>query len=140
MSERATVGRRVAAWLIDGLLAFALLWILGEHTVGDGEFSVSVRGVNALVYFALVLAYFVVWQGLTGVTVGKLVTRIRTVKEDDPAQPPGVGRALARWFLTFADAFPYIIPMLTGFVVALTNKDNKRIGDMVAGTLVVRRG
>jgi len=37
------------------------------------------------------------------------------------------------------DAFPYFIPYLTGFIVALSSKDNKRIGDMVASTLVVRK-
>jgi uncharacterized RDD family membrane protein YckC len=167
MNEQATkvVGRRVLAYIIDAvvLLAinFAIFFALAEDPVralarGDveptstvygnftlGDQTYSVYGGKAALWFllglAITLGYVAVWQGLKGVTLGKLAAGIRTVREEDPTQPPGIGRALARWFLYIADAFPYFIPMLTGFIVALNQKQNKRIGDMVAGTLVVRR-
>jgi uncharacterized RDD family membrane protein YckC len=167
MNEQATkvVGRRVVAFIIDALLItavnFAVFFAFAQDKVeaaaagdihyGDttyvnitlGDKQYAVFGGKAAIYFLLVLlislGYFVVWQGLRGVTVGKLMLGLRTVKESDPTQPPGVGRALARWFLYIADGFPYVIPYLTGFVCALVTKNHKRIGDMVGGTLVVKR-
>src|SRR4051812_34731645 len=148
MNEQATkvVGRRVVAFIIDGVVIsaintaifFALAGdpveavrngdiqltdsVYGNFTLGDQTYSVY--GGTAALYFLVALlipiAYFVVWQGLRGVTLGKLALGIRTVKDTDPAQPPGVGRALARWFLWIADAFPYVIPYLTGFITAMT--------------------
>ena len=115
--------------------------VYGNLELGDKTYSVY--GAKAAVYFLLAFAvwfgYYVVWQGRAGVTLGKLMLGIRVVKDDGSGAPPGIGRALARWFLYIADGFPYFIPYLTGFIVALTNKDNKRIGDMVASTLVVRK-
>lgn len=155
------VGRRVGAFLIDLVVVIALqgllFALLAENrqdainagggaevttyvnlTLGDTEYAVT--GSKATLYFALVLAlnvgYFVILQGLRGFTLGKLMLGLRVVK-DDGSSPPGIGRAFGRWFLYIADAFPYIIPYLTGFIVAMVNKDHKRIGDMVASTLVV---
>jgi uncharacterized RDD family membrane protein YckC len=167
MNEQATkvVGRRVLALIVDTILVSAVNFAIffafaedkvaaaeaGDLTTGDTTYinltfndtQYAVFGGKAALYFlialAVTIAYFVLWQGLRGVTVGKLMTGIRTVKEDDPTQPPGVGRALARWFLYIADGFPYLIPYLTGFICAMVSKQHKRIGDMVAGTLVVSR-
>jgi len=157
------VGRRVGAFLIDLLVVIALqgllFAVLAENrqdainagggaevttyvnlTLGDTEYAVT--GSKAALYFALGLAiyvgYFVILQGLRGFTLGKLALGLRVVK-DDGTSPPGVGRAFGRWFLYIADGFPYFIPYLTGFIVAMVHKDHKRIGDMVASTLVVSK-
>jgi uncharacterized RDD family membrane protein YckC len=158
------VGRRVAAFIIDGVIVaainFAIFFALAGDPVkglanGDlqpdstvygnlelGDKTYSVYGSKAALYFLLVFAltigYFVVWQGLKGVTLGKLALGIKVTK-DDGSGPPGIGRALARYFLFIADGFPYIIPYLTGFICAMTTKENKRIGDMVASTVVVKK-
>jgi uncharacterized RDD family membrane protein YckC len=159
------VGRRVAAFIIDSLVFSALelavffalagdpqkalgagdlqpdSTVYGNLTVGDRTYSVygAKAGLFFLIIFVLWLAYFVIWPGLKGVTLGKLATGIKIVKDDGSGNPPGILRALARYFLLIADAFPYFIPMLTGFIVALNQKENKRIGDMVASTIVVKR-
>ena len=145
------VGRRVAAFILDGIIVgvvnFALLIVVaaagGTAETSGSSFSVNVEGgVAALYYllaFAISIGYFVVWQGRSGATVGKRVMDLRLVKDDGSEEPPGPGRALARWLLFVADGFPYFIPYLTGFIVALASKRNQRIGDMVASTLVIRR-
>jgi uncharacterized RDD family membrane protein YckC len=86
-------------------------------------------------YWGGSLVLLVVVQGLTGFTVGKLLTGIRTVRED--GRPPGVGRAFVRWVMWAVDAFPYVIPLL-GPIVAGTTQGHRRVGDMVAKTFVVR--
>ena len=156
------LGRRVVALILDTLILGALIWgvffllagdpvealrdgdvtgnttIYGNLEIGDKTYSVY--GGKAALWFAFGLlawlANYVFLQGLRGYTLGKAIVGLRVVK-DDGTSPPGIGRAFGRTFLFIADAFPYFIPYLTGFVVALVRKDDKRIGDMVASTLVV---
>lgn len=89
-----------------------------------------------LFYWAAVFGMFVVLQGLTGWSIGKLLTGIRVVRED--GRTVGVVKALVRWLLWIVDAFPYFLP-LVGFLVGLTTAGHRRVGDMVAKTFVVRR-
>jgi len=79
----------------------------------------------------------VVLQGLTGWSPGKLVLGLRVVRED--GSKPGILKALVRWLLWIVDLFPYVIPGLTGFIVALSTPGHKRIGDYGARTFVVKR-
>jgi uncharacterized RDD family membrane protein YckC len=89
-------------------------------------------GSFALVGLAFVLVVIV--QGLTGWTVGKLLTGLRTVKEDGSVV--GIGKAFVRWLLLVIDAIPCI--PLVGFITALTTQGHRRVGDMAAKTFVVR--
>jgi hypothetical protein len=81
--------------------------------------------------------FVVVLQGFTGWTPGKLITGIRVIGED--GGKPGFVKALLRWLLWIVDGFPYVIPGLTGFIVALSTPGHRRVGDMVARTFVVKR-
>ncbi|MEA2457250.1 MAG: hypothetical protein QOC95_222, partial [Thermoleophilaceae bacterium] len=64
-----------------------------------------------------------------------LAVGIRVVNSE--GRPPGVLRAILRSILYIVDGFPYIIPYLVGFIVALNSARNQRVGDMAAGTFVV---
>lgn len=75
-----------------------------------------------------------VLQGVTGMTVGKAIFGLRTVKED--GTPPGVARALGRWALLVVDGFFFGI---VGLICAGTTPGHRRVGDMAVKTLVVRR-
>lgn len=147
------VGRRVAAFIIDGLLVSVVLGIAWYalttnvdpfNCVGGGikinghcrEFGSSGNRSIWYVLDALVtIGIFWVLQGLTGKTPGKAMMGIRVVNAE--GQPPGIGRAALRWVLWIVDAFPYFIPYLTGFVTAVSTERNQRVGDMVASTYVV---
>jgi uncharacterized RDD family membrane protein YckC len=96
----------------------------------------SNAGASALLWGAALLV-FVLLQGITGWTPGKLVTGVRCVRED--GRPPGILKALLRWLLWIVDGFPYLIPALVGFIVGLTTVGHRRVGDMVAKTFVVGR-
>jgi uncharacterized RDD family membrane protein YckC len=89
------------------------------------------------VYWIANFLILVVLQGLTGWSPGKLVTGLRVVKEDGGR--PGIGKAGLRWLLWLVDGFPYVIPGLTGFIVALSTPGHRRVGDMAARTFVVKR-
>jgi uncharacterized RDD family membrane protein YckC len=97
----------------------------------------SDAGTAQLVSWAYTIGVFFVMQGLTGKTPGKIVAGVRTVRAD--GQPPGILKAFLRHLLWVVDLFPYCLPGLTGYLVANSSKQHRRVGDMVAGTYVVAK-
>lgn len=147
MEATKVVPHRIGAFIIDNIIWFAfyvlLIALLGETSSSDSFYSVSVEGGAAAAFFIILIAasigYWVVLPGLTGWTLGKLALGIRVVK-DDGSLPPGVGKSFLRGLMWIADAFPYIFGLyLVALITSLTNDRNKRVGDMVAGTLVVKK-
>jgi uncharacterized RDD family membrane protein YckC len=162
------MGRRIVATLIDGfvvLLAASFVYFgaywdgYQEVAVPDGvgvadacdtlhrsfpscltvghTVYVSANGAMFGVLLTVAgLVVFVLLQGLTGVTFGKLFTGLRVVGPDGRA--PGLLRALLRTAFLAVDAFPYMVPLL-GWLIAVANARHRRLGDLVASTLVVRR-
>jgi uncharacterized RDD family membrane protein YckC len=154
----AVVGRRVVAFIIDGILSFlitAIAWLalttqvsgkcpssgggitLGDHCRG---FVVGQSGKQTawyLISFIGGLLIFVVLPGIKGYSPGMALLRIRLVNAE--GRPPGVLRAFVRYLLWIVDDFPYFIPFLTGFITAASTERNQRVGDMVANTFVIRK-
>jgi uncharacterized RDD family membrane protein YckC len=149
------VGRRVAAFIIDGLILAAISaisWYALTKNVSSGSCiggGVTINGkcrgftedTNRTIWILidLIANVGILWvmQGRTGRTPGKAAMGIQVVNIE--GQPPGVGRAALRWIMWIIDAFPYIIPYLTGFITALSSERNQRVGDMVAKTYVVEK-
>jgi len=78
-------------------------------------------------YFSLFEAY---WHGQT---LGKRLMKLRVIK--DSGQQITFFEALARNLLRVIDYLPGLY--LAGVITMLCNKQNKRLGDLVASTLVV---
>ena len=159
----AVMGRRVAAWVVDSVIILAPsvalftndLEYLEESDldqsgmdfcedymdrdegvcvdVGDRVyFSDGVPVAPWAVFLGLSVLIYVLIQGLKGWTPGKLLFGIRTVAEDGRA--PGIGRAIIRWLFLIVDG---LCAGLVGFIVALTSRGHRRVGDMAAKTFVV---
>lgn len=92
----------------------------------------------AVVSLAVTLLFLVVIQGRFGWTVGKLLTGLRTV--NGSGERPGIFRAFFRTLLLPIDALPStpFLPLVGG-LIALFTDTNRRLGDLVSGTYVVRR-
>lgn len=90
-------------------------------------------GVQTLLSFGW-FAFFVLLQGLTGGSPGKLLFGLRVV--DEHGNRCGIGRSLGRTLLWIVDAAPWIIP-LVGPITAFTSTGHRRVGDLAAGTFVV---
>lgn len=86
----------------------------------------------------LAFLYWSVLPGITGWTLGKVAVGIRVANERGEV-PAGIGRNLLRQIVGIADYFPYFIPGLVGFIVALADGQNRRLGDMAAKTYVIRK-
>jgi len=90
----------------------------------------GVQTVLSLGWFA----FFVVLQGVTGGSPGKLLFGLRVV--DQYGNRCGIGKSLGRTLMWAVDAAPWIVP-LVGPITAFTSTGHRRVGDLAAGTYVV---
>jgi uncharacterized RDD family membrane protein YckC len=138
------VWRRIAAFLIDALvlaiIAVPFMEFTRETRVQDGNelqtFKVGLDGIKSLIWAATAFVYFVGMETALGKTIGKAILGIRVVRQD--GRPCSFGCVLLRNVMRVVDAFPYVIPYVVGFIVLATNDGQRRVGDVVAGTTVVR--
>ena len=136
--ETAGLGSRFLAQLLDCLVLAAALLSLGVASAALG--GLTGNGVAAAVGFAVlgVLAIGLYWtlqEALwSGRTLGKLALHLRVV--DARGGPLTVSQALIRNLLRLIDFLPlyYAIGMVAIFATAR----NQRLGDLAAGTVVVR--
>lgn len=90
-------------------------------------------GVQTLLSFGW-FAFFVVLQGLTGGSPGKLLFGLRVV--DEQGRRCGIGKSLGRTLLWVVDGAPWVVP-LVGAITGFTSTGHRRVGDLAAGTYVV---
>ena len=133
-------GRRVLATLADGVVLGILLALMsmlfGSSSAQGGQVSASLHGFSALVYFVVVFAYYILMEGYMGQTVGKMLLGIKVIREDN-GEVPGIKSAAIRTVLRLIDGLFFY---LVAFISVLASGKNQRLGDMVAHTLVVRKG
>jgi uncharacterized membrane protein SpoIIM required for sporulation/uncharacterized RDD family membrane protein YckC len=143
--ELAGVGSRVAAGLLDLLLLWLglmVLWIGGGAIVGwvfssQGTAQGWLTAGMILLAFCLVWGYFTLFEALHGGrTPGKQALGIRVVMDTGRSITPtaSVVRNLVRFIDCYFPALPFAPALLS---IAL-HPSNKRLGDMAAGTIVVR--
>jgi uncharacterized membrane protein SpoIIM required for sporulation/uncharacterized RDD family membrane protein YckC len=137
--EIAGVGSRSLAALIDLLIlvgAAVGVFIVLAIAAGFGITVGSIGGAILLfLAFAVWTGYFIVFEGLRqGQTPGKRIVGIRVVS--DTGNAVGLGAAAARNLLRIADFMPP--PYLIGLLLVALHPRGKRLGDMVAGTVVAR--
>ncbi|MBZ0186161.1 MAG: RDD family protein [Candidatus Obscuribacterales bacterium] len=83
--------------------------------------------------FAITFCYHIVFEGIwQGQTPGKRVTQIRVIETN--GQPVGWSAVFIRNIVRVLDTWVCLI----GLLFMLVNKSEKRIGDLAAGTLVIR--
>lgn len=121
-TENFVTGRRIAAVIIDSLAISIILALLPVR--GEAFFAILLP-----VYFA----YFLIMEGIWGQTVGKKVLGIVVVKDD--GTPITMGESFIRNVLRFVDGF---LSYLVGFLAMTVSDKNQRIGDRMAGTVVVK--
>ena len=133
------LGRRIGAGLVDLLIVVALFAVLavtlGDTQSGDGNASASLNGLPALLFFVLMLAYYGVAEALTGQTLGKRLFGVRVASAADGGRP-SAGQVAGRTALRIIDGiFFYLVGLIC---VLATREKRQRIGDLAAGTTVVR--
>lgn len=143
--------RRGLAYLLDLLLRIGVMTALVFLTtlvfaslagLGD-DLAALPAGAFLLLYFVAEWFYYVLFEWLwNGVTPGKKALGLRVVKEG--GYPIGPGDALLRNLLRAADLLPPLGPFglgvptyVVGALVSLADPKYRRLGDLVAGTIVI---
>jgi uncharacterized RDD family membrane protein YckC len=142
----AGIGSRFLAILIDSLIQGAVLLVLALIFVGLGftfrgaglgqssAAAVWIVAVLIFIYFLLMYGYFILFESIwNGQTPGKRLTHIRVIK--DSGQPITAIDAVGRNLLRLVDQLPFVYGI--GVLCAWISPQSKRLGDYVAGTVVV---
>lgn len=134
--------RRALAYVLDLLVcygAFALLIVLFLFAAmggGFGEMTAmgkALGGFLLVVLFAIQWVYFVVWDAVRGRSPGKAALGLRVVTTE--GRPIGWRAAALRNLLRAADVLP--TGYLVGVVAMALSRRFQRLGDLVAGTMVI---
>ncbi len=138
--ETAGLGSRAAALMIDGAVLFVLSMVVlvpvgivvAALELGQSTFI----AVLALWSLVLPLAYFPWTAATIGASFGKRALGIRVVDAEGRSAP--LGAHLLRTLALFVDTLVPAPGFAVGAVAILLSRDGKRLGDYLAGTLVVR--
>ncbi len=142
----ASIGNRFLACAVDHglqlfvmlLVALVFLWTGYLTQVGDRLSDVPKWMLAALIILIFVLwaGYFAVFERLwNGQTPGKRILKLRVIRED--GRPVTIWEAAARNLLRIFDMMPFPFYSIGLVSVFLSSRD-QRVGDFVAGTVVVR--
>src|SRR5215472_910485 len=139
----AGVGSRFLALALDTLIQMLVGFIVGlgggmvvaALTAAAPKSAIWGMAILVLFFFLLYFGYFaffeIIWNGQTP---GKRKAGIRVIK--DSGRPLTVAESIGRNLLRIIDWLPGFYAI--GIASALLTKENKRLGDLVAGSLVVR--
>ncbi len=133
--ELAGFGSRILAALGDfAILASVtvLLMLAAQYLAGQSIWGAAVAWIATV---AISWGYFAFFEGFyRGQTPGKKWIGIRVIR--DTGHPIGLGDAALRNLVRAADAMPP--PFIIGLLMIALHPKAKRLGDLVAGTVVVR--
>lgn len=139
----AGIGSRFIALLVDTLIWAAGLVLLGLMfwTVQPAVEAFSALSyqwafaIVTLVLFVLNWGYFTLFEAFNnGRTPGKRVAKIRVIQCS--GRPIGFFESLARNLVRYIDQIPFFYAV--GVISMFVTRQHQRLGDLAAGTLVVR--
>jgi uncharacterized RDD family membrane protein YckC len=126
----AGLGERIMAWFVDFLLGigyfFVLMW---AEAPSAGTAPMLILMSPLLLYHPLCEMFF------EGQTAGKRLLQVQVSRID--GAPPTLAQYLLRWIFRFVDV-SFTSGVVAVVAIAATQR-SQRLGDVVAGTVVVRR-
>jgi uncharacterized membrane protein SpoIIM required for sporulation/uncharacterized RDD family membrane protein YckC len=141
----AGVGSRAYAAIIDYTICFIAVIVADIGiTVFFAKTGGLIRNVSAslaismivLIQFAVLWGYYVLFEALAdGRTPGKRLQRLRVVR--DGGYSVTFGASAVRNLMRIVDMQPIVLYGV-GMLSVLISKSGKRLGDMAAGTIVVK--
>lgn len=144
----AGIGSRAYALIIDYLVLGSILFlsiviaIFLSYQIAASENLLLIEkpekllqwiwAIEALIFFTIYVGYFVIFETIwQGQTIGKKKAKIRVIADD--GKPTTIGKSSLRALSRPIDDFFF----LGVFFIALGKKE-KRIGDLIAGTIVIQ--
>lgn len=135
----ASIGERILARFIDYVLLFSYLWatifVISVFFLNPfGRSSDLTMIVLTIALYLPALGYSLLWETFNnGQSPGKKLVNIRVVKSDGTT--PAFSEYLLRWLLYNIDV---TFTGGLGVVVVIVTRNNQRLGDLAAGTMVIK--
>jgi uncharacterized RDD family membrane protein YckC len=131
--EYQGIGIRLVSLIIDNIIIGIIIGAIGSM-IGFGMMTQKmVPWWIGLLYFVIYIGYFTLLEGSKGQTIGKMVTKIKVVRED--GKPIDMNQAMTRNLLRIIDGiFAYLI----GAILIWRSDKKQRLGDNIAKTIVVK--
>ncbi len=140
----AEIGARTAAYLLDSL--FQLLILIAFFLFGGlSLFSSDAFDKDQLLFYLAIIyillflfqwGYFVLFETvMNGKTPGKKICHLRVIRFDGDRLD--FQSLVIRNLLRAADSIPFPYFNFLGGLITIINKQNRRLGDLAAGTIVV---
>lgn len=137
--QKAGVGERIGAYLIDIVILtfytyFVFFLIEGIGYLGDFSNDIEYSDLLLTILFLPAMLYQVLFETLlNGRTPGKLLVGLKVSKLDGTS--PGFFSYFLRWVLLPIDISVFGV----GLIFMALTKNTQRLGDLAAGTIVVRK-
>jgi uncharacterized RDD family membrane protein YckC len=135
--ELAGAGERIVAWLIDVVIFiayFIVVSVIINATAGIDNFVRNNPWLSFLFLIPFVFYNLFCDTIFNGQTVGKKVMSIKVVSLN--GNQPSVGQYMIRWLFRLIDI--YTFNGLPAFICVIASEKKQRIGDMVAGTTLIK--
>ncbi len=151
----ASIGNRFLAVAIDHFIQYFSIFLIAWFflsVAGYGTRDISeapdallsempkwTMAILIIVLFLIFAGYFIVFEWLwNGQTPGKRLLKLRVIRED--GRPLTLWEAIARNLLRICDAAPgFVLPVYSiGLIVIFLSGRDQRVGDIFAGTVVIR--
>lgn len=128
----ASIGERIVARLIDYVII--VLYIIVMVFISDSLPTLtSSWAVMAFLFTIPIWLYDFLWEAFNnGQSPGKYIMKIRVINKD--GSRPSLGSFFMRWLLSFVD----IGVSGVGLLFILFTKHSQRLGDLAAGTMVIK--
>ncbi|MGI8811552.1 MAG: RDD family protein [Pyrinomonadaceae bacterium] len=151
----ASIGNRFLAAAIDHLIQYLSIgiaaWIFlsiasGSSSLVDNAAATSISEMPKWTIAAMIISLFLLFTGYfilfewlwNGQTPGKRLMKLRVIRDD--GRPITLWEAIARNLLRIFDSVPgFFVPIYSvGLIVIFLSSRDQRVGDIFAGTVVIR--
>lgn len=128
----ASIGDRILAYLLD-------IVILTAYTIAIVALFINIDMEIFWIWIMMLLAPWLLYRlffeiFMNGQTPGKRVLNIQVVRLD--GTQPSIGNYFLRWIFEFVDIYP--LSGALAVIIIAANGRGQRLGDIVAGTTVVK--
>jgi uncharacterized RDD family membrane protein YckC len=135
----AGLGERILACILD--IIFIMIYTWAFFSITEGLSIKFFRGDEDSILFVIffwmipIAVYSIVQEVFfNGQTLGKRILRIKVVTTR--GRQPSLTQYMVRWLFRLVDVWGSM--GVVGIVVAATNKYNQRVGDLAAGTCLIK--
>lgn len=129
-----SVGLRFVAIIVDSIILFIVAYFIAVITGGTTAGGFELQGAPFFLFSIIILLYYCLLEAFLGGTLGKLVLGMRVQMTD--GSPCTIGASLIRNLLRIVDGLFFY---LLAAILVWTSPTRQRLGDRLAGTVVVKK-